>query len=466
MTEIKVNTVVIGAGPGGYVAAIRLGQLGVDTLLIEKEYYGGVCLNVGCIPSKALIHVSKSFEGIAKMADFGIEAGTPKIDYAKTQAWKDKVVNQLTSGIKLLVTKNGCQVMEGSATLMGTHSLQVVDDDGETHKISFENCILATGSSPVQIPTFPTGKRILDSTGALALQEVPKHLVIIGGGYIGLELGFVYRKLGAEVTVVEMMPSVLAGFDKDAVKAMTRKLKKDKFKVMTDAAAKGYRETENGIEIDVEVKGKIETLKADYLCVTVGRKPNSRGVGLENAGVATDDRGFVPVDKHMRTNVPNIFAIGDLAGQPMLAHHASYQGEIAAEVIAGHHAEDQAKTCPAVVFTDPEIATAGLSEEEALAKGYELAIGMFPFAALGKAKAQHDTEGFVKMIADKKTEEILGVVIVGHGAGDLIGEATLGIEMGAFLDDFSLTIHPHPTLTESLMEAAKKAKGQAIHVLN
>lgn len=466
MTDIKVNTVVIGAGPGGYVAAIRLGQLGVDTLLVEKENYGGVCLNVGCIPSKALIHVSKSYEGIGKMADFGVTAAAPQIDFEKTQAWKSKVVGQLTSGVRLLVTKNGCQVMEGKATLMGTHNMQVIDDAGETHNVQFENCIVATGSSPIQIPTFPVGGRILDSTGALALKEIPKHLVIIGGGYIGLELGFVYRKLGAEVTVVEMMPSVLAGFDKDAVKAMTRKLKKDKFKVMTEAAAKGYRETEDGIEVEVEHKGETKTLKADYVCVTVGRRPNSKNVGLENAGVAVDDRGFVAVDKFMRTNVPNIYAIGDLAGQPMLAHHASFQGEIAAEIIAGHHAEDQAKTCPAVVFTDPEIATAGLSEEEALAKGHELAIGMFPFAALGKAKAQHDTEGFVKIMADKQTEEILGVVIVGHGAGDLIGEATLGIEMGAFLDDLSLTIHPHPTLTEGLMEAAKKAKGQAIHVLN
>lgn len=466
MSEIKINTVVIGAGPGGYVAAIRLGQLGVDTLLIEKEYYGGVCLNVGCIPSKALIHASKSFEGISKMAAFGVEAGSPTINFAKTQEWKNKLVNQLTSGIRILVTKNGCKVMEGKATLLGTNDLQVIDDQGEAHKVNFENCVIATGSSPIQIPTFPVGGRILDSTGALALTEVPKHMVIIGGGYIGLELGFVYRKLGAEVTVVEMMSSVLPGFDKDAVKAMTRKLKKDKFKVMTEAAAKGYRETEDGIEIDVEHKGNMQTLKADYVCVTVGRRPNSKGVGLENVGVHIDERGFVPVDGEMRTNISNIYAIGDVAGQPMLAHHASYQGEIAAENIAGHPAQDQAKTCPAVVFTDPEIATAGLSEEEARNRGFDIAIGMFPFAALGKAKAQNDTEGFVKIISDKKTEEILGVVIVGHGAGDLIGEATLGIEMGAFLDDLSLTIHPHPTLTESLMEAAKKAKGQAIHVLN
>jgi len=466
MSDVKVNTVVIGAGPGGYVAAIRLAQLGVDTLLIEKEYYGGVCLNVGCIPSKALIHVSKSFEGIGKMSAFGVQADNATIDFEKTQAWKNKVVKQLTGGIRLLVTKNGGKVMEGAATLMGTNHLQVVDNDGETHRVEFENCIVATGSSPAQIPTFPFGGKILDSTGALALESVPKSMIIIGGGYIGLELGFVYRKLGAEVTVVEMMPTVLPGFDADAVKAMTRKLKKDKFKVMTGAAAKGYRETDGGIELEVEVKGKTETLSADYLCVTVGRRPNSKQVGLENAGVKTDEQGFISVDDKMRTNVPNIYAIGDVAGQPMLAHHASYQGEIAAENIAGHSMTDQAKTCPAVVFTDPEIATVGLSEDEAKARGLELSIGMFPLAALGKAKAINDTDGFIKIIADKKSEEILGVVIVGHGAGDLIGEATLGIEMGAFLDDLSLTIHPHPTLTEGLMEAAKKTKGQAIHVLN
>ena len=466
MNEIKVNTVVLGAGPGGYVAAIRLAQLGVDTLLVEKEYYGGVCLNVGCIPSKALIHVSKSYESINKMSVFGVTAENRQIDWAKTQEWKNGVVKQLTGGIKILVTKNGAKVLEGAGTLLGTNTMNVLAADGTETKVHFENLILATGSSPIHIPTFPVGGRIIDSTGALDLTEVPKHMVLIGGGYIGLELGFVYRKLGTEVVVVEMMDSVLPGFDKDVVKAMTRKLKKDKFKVMTGAKAKSYRETENGLAITVEHKGKDVEIETEYLCVTVGRRPNSRNLGLENVGVSVNDHGFVDVDKKMRTNVPNIYAIGDLAGQPMLAHHASYQGEVAAEVIAGHHAEDSAKTCPAVVFTDPEVATVGMSEDEARAAGHELTIGQFPFAALGKAKASADTEGFVKIIADKKSEEILGVVIVGHNAGDLIGEATLGIEMGAFLDDLSLTIHPHPTLTESLMEAAKKAKGQAIHVLN
>ena len=466
MNEMKVNTVVLGAGPGGYVAAIRLAQLGVDTLLVEKEYYGGVCLNVGCIPSKALIHVSKSYESIDKMSVFGVTAENRQIDWAKTQEWKNGVVKQLTGGIKILVTKNGAKVLEGAGTLLGTNTLNVLAADGTETKVHFENLILATGSSPIHIPTFPVGGRIIDSTGALDLTEVPKHMVLIGGGYIGLELGFVYRKLGTEVVVVEMMDTVLPGFDKDVVKAMTRKLKKDKFKVMTGAKAKSYRETENGLAITVEHKGKDVEIETEYLCVTVGRRPNSRNLGLENAGVSVNDHGFVDVDKQMRTNVPNIYAIGDLAGQPMLAHNASYQGEVAAEVIAGHHAEDSAKTCPAVVFTDPEVATVGMSEDEARAAGHELTIGQFPFAALGKAKASADTEGFVKIIADKKSEEILGVVIVGHNAGDLIGEATLGIEMGAFLDDLSLTIHPHPTLTESLMEAAKKAKGQAIHVLN
>jgi len=466
MKEVKVNTVVLGAGPGGYVAAIRLGQLKVDALLVEKEYYGGVCLNVGCIPSKALIHVAKSYESIPKMDAFGITADNRSIDFKKTQEWKGKLVGQLTSGIKTLVTRNGCKVLEGTGTLLGRNTMKVMDSEGNETRVTFENCIIATGSSPIHIPSFPPGDRILDSTGALNLQEIPKHMTIIGGGYIGLELGFVYRKLGAEVVVVEMMDTVLPGFDKDVVKAMTRKLKKDKFKVMTGAAAKSYKETADGLEITVEYKGKEEVIKTQYLCVSVGRRPNSKGLGLENAGVSVDDKGFLAVDKQMRTNIPNIFAIGDVAGQPMLAHHASYQGEIAADVIAGHHAEDLAKTCPAVVFTDPEVATAGMSEEEARAKGIELSIGQFPFAALGKAKAANDTEGFVKVIADKKTEEILGVVIMGHNAGDLIGEALIGIEMGAFLDDIGMSIHPHPTLTEAFMEAAKKAKGQAIHVLN
>jgi len=466
MNEMQVNTVVLGSGPGGYVAAIRLAQLGVDTLMIEKEYFGGVCLNVGCIPSKALIHVAKSYASIDKMANLGITAENRDIDFSKTQEWKNKLVGQLTSGIEFLVTKNGAKILKGKGTLLGTHSLGVINDEGTETKVTFENLIIATGSLPIEIPTFPVGGRILNSTGALGLTQVPKSLAIIGGGYIGLELGFIYRKLGTEVSVVEMMDSVLPGFDKDVVKGMTRKLKKDKFKVFTSAAAKSYTETADGLELTVDHKGKEKKIEAEYLCVSVGRTPNSKGVGLENAGVAVDERGFITIDKQMRTSVPNIYAIGDVAGQPMLAHHASYQGEIAAEVIAGHGVEDHAKTCAAVVFTDPEVATVGLSEAEAIAKGIDISVGNFPFAALGKAKAADDTDGFVKVIAARESEEILGVVIMGHNAGDLIGEALLGIEMGAFLDDVATSIHPHPTLTEALMEAAKKAKGQAIHALN
>lgn len=466
MDVMKVNTVVVGAGPGGYVAAIRLAQLGVDTLLIEKQYYGGVCLNVGCIPSKALIHVARTFESSQHMSTLGIEVGKAKLDFSKTQAWKDQVVSQLTSGIKILVTKNGAKVMEAEAQFLDAKRLVAKAADGTETQVHFENCVLATGSSPIHIPAFPVGPRILDSTCALNLSQVPKRLAIIGGGYIGLELGSVYRKLGSEVTVIEMMDTVLPGFDADVVKAMQRKLRKDKVKVFTAAKAKSYSESAKGLEVVVEVGGKDEVVPCDYLVVSVGRRPNSKGFGLEKTGVAVDERGFVSVDGQMRTNIPHLFAIGDLAGQPMLAHHASYQGEIAAEVIAGHHALDQAKTCAAVVFTDPEIATVGMSEAEARAKGIDVMVGQFPFAALGKAKAQNDTEGFVKIVADRSTEEVLGMIIVGHNAGDLIGEALLGIEMGAFLDDFSLSIHPHPTLTEAIMEAAKKAKSQAIHVLN
>ena len=466
MNEMKVNTVVLGAGPGGYVAAIRLAQLGVDTLLVEREYFGGVCLNVGCIPSKALIHVAKSYESIHKMNTFGVSAENRQIDFSKTQQWKGKVVKQLTGGIKTLVTKNKGKILEGTGTLLGRNLMKVVNASGEETKVHFENCVIATGSSPIEIPPFPTGGRILDSTGALNLTEIPKKLAIIGGGYIGLELGFVYRKLGAEVTVIEMMDSVLPGFDADVVKAMTRKLKKDKFRVLTGAKAKSYTTTNSGLQLRVEHQGKDVDIDAEYLCVTIGRRPNSKGFGAENAGLALSPQGFIEIDEKMCTNVPNIYAIGDVAGQPMLAHHASYQGEIAAENIAGHQAEDQAKTCPAVVFTDPEIATVGLSEAEARAKGLEVAVGSFPFAALGKAQASADTEGFVKVITEQNTEEILGVVIMGHNAGDLIGEALIGVEMGAFIDDFGMSIHPHPTLTEAIMEAAKKAKGQAIHVLN
>jgi len=466
MQEKKVNTVVLGAGPGGYVAAIRLAQLGVETLLVEKEYYGGVCLNVGCIPSKALIHVAKSYESIGKMDVFGVSAGKAQIDFVKAQEWKNKVVGQLTGGVKTLVTKNGGQTLEGTATLLGTNTMNVIAADGSETRITFENCIIATGSSPIQIPSFPIGGRILDSTGALGLTEIPKSMIVIGGGYIGLELGFVYRKLGCQVTIVEMMDSVLPGFDSDVIKHMTRKLKKDKFQVLTGARALGYKDKPGGLSVTVEHQGGEKVLEAEYLVVSVGRRPNSKNIGLENVAVAVDKQGFIIIDKQMRTNVPSLFAIGDVAGQPMLAHHASYPGEIAAEVIAGHAAQDTAKTCAAVVFTDPEVATVGLSEAEAAARGIEIITGNFPFVALGKAKASADTEGFVKIIAAKETEEILGVIVMGHNAGDLIGEALLGIEMGAFLDDMAMSIHPHPTLTEALMEAAKKAKGQAIHVLN
>ncbi len=466
MQEIKVNTVVLGAGPGGYVAAIRLGQLKVDTLLVEKANYGGVCLNVGCIPSKALIHAAKSYESINKMNVFGVNVENRSVDFAKTREWKGKVVSQLVGGIKTLVTKNGVKTLAGTGILLGRNKMKVMDGEGNETHVTFEHCILASGSSPIHLPAFPVGGRILDSTGALDLAEIPKHMIIIGGGYIGLELGCVYRKFGTEVVVVEMMDTVLPGFDKDVVKAMTRKLKKEKFKVFTAAKAESYQETDRGLTVTIEHKGKKQVIDTEYLCVSVGRRPNSQGLGLENAGVAVNDQGFVEIEKQMHTNVPNIFAIGDLAGQPMLAHHASYQGEIAAEVIAGHHGEDLAKTCPAVVFTDPEIATAGMSAAEASERGIETTVGTFPFAALGKAWASADTEGFVKVIADKQSEEILGMVIMGHNAGDLVGEALIGIEMGAFLDDIALSIHPHPTLTEAIMEAAKKAKGQAIHVLN
>lgn len=465
MEKRKVHTVVLGAGPGGYVAAIRLAQLGVETLLVEKESLGGVCLNVGCIPSKALIHVARSFEQVNHLGDLGIQVGPAQVDFAKTQTWKNKVVSSLTSGIRTLVNKNGATILMGTGTFSDAHTLLVEGADGNT-QVEFQNCILACGSSPIEVPALPPGPRVLDSTGALQLDHVPQSLVVVGGGYIGLELGFVYRKLGSQVTVVEMMDSVLPGFDGDVVRAMERKLKKDGFRLLTKTRALGCEESATGLRLKLEQDGKQEMLECSYAVVCVGRRPNSTGYGLESTGVQLDERGFVRIDGSMRSSVPHIFAIGDLAGQPMLAHHASFQGEIAAEVIAGHRAADHAKVCPAVVFTDPEIAVVGMSEAQAAKKGIQTLVAQFPFAALGKAKAQNETDGFVKIIADKGSQEVLGMVIVGHNAGDLIGEALIGIEMGAVLEDFAASIHPHPTLTESIMEAAKKALGQAIHVLN
>jgi len=473
MPEQRFDAVVIGAGPGGYPAAIRLGQLKVKTAIIEREYIGGVCLNVGCIPSKAVIHAAKMFDKLGHSEDIGITiSGKPALDMAKLQSWKGGVVGKLTGGVRTLLKGNHVEIIEGSATLRGSgpdgHRIAVATRTGEQTIIA-KNVVLATGSRPLEIPGFKIDQqRIIDSTGALALTQVPQRLIVIGGGYIGLELGMCYAKFGSKVTVVEAMPRLLGTMDKDCVAVVERKLRKMGVEVLLDTKAKSWEDKGDRAVLTVELKdGKTAAIDADKILLSVGRRPNSDQLGLEQAGVAIGKGGFVTADDRLRTNVPGIYAIGDLNGGMMLAHKATKEGEVVAEVIAGHNAAFDVRTIPAVVFTDPEISSTGLTEDEARAKGHaELKVGKFPFAALGRALSVNDTDGFVKVVADARTGELLGVHIAGNGGSDLISEATLAIEMGAVADDLRLTIHPHPTLSEAMMEAAAAAMGEAVHIIN
>jgi dihydrolipoamide dehydrogenase len=472
MPEQRFDAVVIGAGPGGYPAAIRLGQLGVKTAIIEREYIGGVCLNVGCIPSKAVIHAAKMFDKLGHSEDIGISIpGKPVLDMARLQAWKGGVVGKLTGGVRTLLKANKVEIFEGNATLgkpgPDGHRITVKSASGEQTIIA-RSVVIATGSRPIEIPGFKIDQgRIIDSTGALALGAVPPRLIVIGGGYIGLELGMCYAKFGSKVTVVEALPRLLGTMDKDCVGVVERKLKKMGVEVMVNTKAKAWEDKGDRAVLSVELKdGKAAAIDADKILLSVGRRPNSEDLGLEQAGVAVA-KGFIVADDHLRTNVPGIYAIGDVIGGMMLAHKATKEGEVVAEIIAGHKAAFDVRAIPAVVFTDPEIASTGLTEDEAKAKGHaELKVGKFPFAALGRALSVNDTEGFVKVVADGKTGELLGVHIVGNGGSDLISEASLAIEMGAVADDLRLTIHPHPTLSEAVMEAAAAALGEAVHIVN
>lgn len=470
--DLRADAVVIGSGPGGYPAGIRLGQLGVKTIVVERESPGGVCLNVGCIPSKALIHAAKTYDKLAKSADMGIALSqAPTVDMVQMQAWKGGVIKKLTGGVRQLLKAAGSELVQGTARLAPRgpdgHKV-VVESASGTRTITAKNVVIATGSRPIEIPGFEVDqKRIIDSTGALALDHVPDRLVVIGGGYIGLELGTVYAKLGSKVTVVEALDSVLAGMDPDCVAVVARKLKKMGIEVITGARAQSWKKKRDRAALTLETEQGPKTIEADKILVSVGRRPNSDGLGLEQVGVRMDQRGFIQVDAQLHTNVPGIFAIGDVAGGMLLAHKATKEGEVVAEVVAGHRVINDTRTMPAVVFTDPEIASTGMTEEQARAAGHDqLKVGKFPFAALGRALSVNDTDGFAKVVADGKTEELLGVHIVGNGASDLISEGALAIEMGALLHDLSLTVHPHPTLSEALREAAAVALGEAVHVVS
>ena len=465
---IHVEALVIGAGPGGYVAGIRLGQLKKKAMVVERDKPGGICLNVGCIPSKALINASKYYDKLRHGADIGILADNFRVDMPKMQTWKGEVVSKLTGGVKILLKSNGCDYRTGVARLVSRNTVELTEATGKV-TIQADNIVIATGSRPIEIPGFKfDGNRIVDSTGALAFDAVPERFVVIGGGYIGIEIGTLYAKLGSKVTVVEALPAILPGNDPDIVQVVARKLKKLGVEVMTGAKAKSWSEVGGRAAVVLDagnVDSKDVTVTADKVLVAVGRRPNAEGLGLEEVGVKVE-RGFVTVDKRMRTNVPGIYAIGDVAGQPMLAHKASKEAEVVAEVIAGHKAEFDVRCIPAVIFSDPEVASAGITADEAKQRGRDVKVGKFPFSVLGRAIANADTDGFVKVVIDAGTKEVLGIHVVGNGASDVIAEAALAIEMGALADDISLTIHAHPTLPEAIHEAAKASLGEAIHIQN
>ena len=464
---IRTEALVIGAGPGGYVAGIRLGQLKKKAIVVEKDKPGGICLNVGCIPSKALITASKYYDKIKNHgAEMGLYADNVRVDMGKMQSWKGEVVSKLTGGVKSLLKATGCDYRTGTAKLVSRNAVELTDAAGAVTTIQADNIIVATGSRPIEIPGFKfDGQRIVDSTGALDFSSVPERFNVVGGGYIGIEIGTLYAKLGSKVTVVEALPSILTGNDPEIVQVVSRKLKKLGVEVMTGAKAKSWTEASGRAAVTIETGGRDVTLEADKVLVAVGRRPNSEGLGLEQVGVKIE-KGFVPVDKNLRTNVPGIYAIGDVAGQPMLAHKASKEAEVAAEIIAGHRAEFDVRCIPAVIFSDPEVASAGITAEVAEKRGRKIKVGKFPFVALGRAIANADTDGFVKVVIDAQTKEVLGIHVVGNGASDIIAEAALAIEMGALAEDIALTIHAHPTLPEAIMEAAKASLGEAIHIQN
>ncbi|ACG73266.1 dihydrolipoamide dehydrogenase [Anaeromyxobacter sp. K] len=462
------DAIVIGAGTGGYPAAIRLAQLGKTVALVEKDAtLGGVCLNWGCIPSKALIAAANLVDEMRGAADRGIIAEPPRVDVAKLREFKDGVVKKLTGGVALLEKGNGVEVVRGTATVVAPNAVEVAGKDGQKTRLEAGAILVATGARPIEIPGFAfDGKDVWSAREAVDLPEVPKRLVCIGGGIIGMELGTVYAKLGAQVTFVEALPQVLTGVDPDAVRLVQKGLRQRGVAVHVNAKAKGYERRGKELVVKIEIEGKEQELPCDKILVAVGFKPSSAGFGLEQVGVKIGPKGFIEVDQQYRTSVPTIFAAGDVTGPPLLAHKASKEGEIAAEVIAGHKTVRDWVGMPTAIFTDPEVAAVGLSEEEARKQGYDPIVGKFAFGALGRAIAIHHTEGFVKVVGDRKTKLLLGASICGPEAGDLIAEAALALEMGAYLEDVALTIHAHPTLPEALNEACRAALGEAIHMLN
>lgn len=466
VNTINADLVVLGAGPGGYSAAYRAADLfkqegsGKSVVLIDEgETLGGVCLNVGCIPSKAYLHVAKVISEAKEMSEHGIDFGKPKLDIAKIRAWKGSVVKRLTGGLEMLAKKRRVTVVRGTGTFKSPTEIEVVNG-GEKSVVKFANCIIAAGSRPINLPFMPQDKRIIDSTGALELPEVNCKLLILGGGIIGLEMGTVYEALGAEVHVVELMDQLMPGADKDLVAPLQKRMEKRFKSIMLETKVTAVEAKKDGLYVTFEGKNAPEKpQKFDYLLQSVGRRPNSDKLALENAGVKKDERGFISVDNQQRTNVPTIFAIGDIVGNPMLAHKAVPEGHLAAEVIAGMKHVFDPKCIPSVAYTDPEVAWAGLTETEAKAKGIKYAKGVFPWMANGRSLSMGRSEGLTKLLFDPDTKRILGGGITGTSAGDLICEVALAIEMGCDAEDLALTIHPHPTLGETIMLAAEVFEG-------
>lgn len=465
--EIKTQVVVLGAGPAGYSAAFRCADLGLETVIVERySTLGGVCLNVGCIPSKALLHVAKVIEEAKHAVHNGVTFGEPTIDLDQVRAGKESVVSKLTSGLAGMAKARKVTVVEGLAAFTGPNTLVARDRDGNPTMVTFDNAIIAAGSRPIQLPFIPhEDPRVWDSTDALKLKEVPKKLLIMGGGIIGLEMGTVYNALGSEVEVVEMFDQVIPAADKDIVAIYTKQIEK-KFKLMLETKVTAVEAKDDGIYVSMEGKACNDTKRYDAVLVAIGRVPNGKLIDAGKAGVHVDERGFIPVDKQLRTNVPHIFAIGDIVGQPMLAHKGVHEGHVAAEVIAGQKHYFDPKVIPSIAYTEPEVAWVGKTEKECKQEGLNYEVAKFPWAASGRAIASECSEGMTKLIFDKDTHRLLGGAIVGSNGGELLGEIGLAIEMGCDAEDIALTIHAHPTLHESVGLAAEVFEGSITDLPN
>lgn len=457
--ELNTEVVVIGSGPGGYAAAFRAADLGKKVILVERyDNIGGVCLNVGCIPSKALLHAAKIIDDADDMANFGIQFAKPQVDVAKIKAWKEGIVTRLTGGLKTLAKQRKVEIVTGLAQFVNDKQIEV--NGKEQIIINFEQAVIATGSSPVKLPFIPEDSRIFDSTGALQLEHVKGDMLIIGGGIIGLEMATVYNALGVKIHVVEMMDQLIPGADRDIVQPLHKRIEKQYAKIMLQTSVTAVEAKSDGLYVSFKgEQAPTEPQRYDSILVAVGRRPNSANLGLDKAKVQVNERGFVNVDKQMRTHVPNIYAIGDMVGNPMLAHKATAEGRLAAEVIAGQKHYFDAKCIPSVAYTDPEIAWVGLTETEAKKQGINYGKAVFPWMASGRALSMNRTEGMTKLIFDNESHRLIGAGIVGVSAGDLIGELGLAIEMGCDVEDIALTIHAHPTLSESVMMAAEIFEG-------